>query len=114
MSVAAIVAARGAVFLDERRPGWADEIDVERLDLAECTACVLGQLFDAPEIEDPFLVGRDTLGLNYRRVLFLGFDRASADDTWQDTPPTRYDALNRAWAREIEARQANPTRRTTR
>ena len=35
---------KGARLLDEKRPGWADEIDVESLDLSNDCQCVLGQL----------------------------------------------------------------------
>jgi hypothetical protein len=36
---------RGAALLDERRPGWWDEVDVEALDLDLCSRCPLGQLW---------------------------------------------------------------------
>lgn len=35
----------GATLLDVLRPGWAEKIDLERLLLSSCSACVLGQLF---------------------------------------------------------------------
>lgn len=38
-------AARGAVLLDEKRPGWAAEIDLSVLVLDNACRCVLGQLF---------------------------------------------------------------------
>lgn len=40
-----VAAARGAEFLDQRRPGWADEIDLDTLDLRSLDDCVLGQLY---------------------------------------------------------------------
>jgi hypothetical protein len=36
---------RVALALDEMRPGWADEVDVARLDLEVATRCVFGQVF---------------------------------------------------------------------
>ncbi len=36
--------ARGAAYLDERAPGWRQRINLGRLNLSECTRCVLGQL----------------------------------------------------------------------
>jgi hypothetical protein len=36
---------RGAARLDERRPGWWDEVDVGRLLLEDECRCVLGQLW---------------------------------------------------------------------
>lgn len=38
-------APMGADLLDRVRPGWADKIDVETLDLSSCTRCVLGQMY---------------------------------------------------------------------
>lgn len=36
--------ARGAALLDEKYPGWADRINLERFDLGNACTCVLGQL----------------------------------------------------------------------
>lgn len=36
---------RGAELLDRLRPGWAAEIDVERLDVGDARHCPLGQLY---------------------------------------------------------------------
>jgi hypothetical protein len=36
---------RGAMALDMEVPGWADKIDLDRLDLWFCNRCVLGQLY---------------------------------------------------------------------
>ncbi len=37
-------AGRGAAYLDETTPGWADRIDLDNLRLSDKCACVLGQL----------------------------------------------------------------------
>jgi hypothetical protein len=36
---------RGAVLLDQERPGWRDEIDLATLDLSDGCSCILGQVF---------------------------------------------------------------------
>lgn len=36
---------KGAEFLDDIRPGWEDEIDIESLDMGYCRICILGQLY---------------------------------------------------------------------
>jgi hypothetical protein len=36
---------RGAALLDEKRPGWAKEIALDRLAMRSCTQCILGQLW---------------------------------------------------------------------
>lgn len=37
--------ARGVALLDDRRPGWAFDMSVEKLDMADSEWCVLGQLY---------------------------------------------------------------------
>lgn len=37
--------ARGTAWLDENRPGWIDEIDLDRLLMSSPCNCVLGQLY---------------------------------------------------------------------
>jgi hypothetical protein len=36
---------RGAELLDERRPGWDQEINLANLKISSCRNCVLGQLY---------------------------------------------------------------------
>lgn len=36
--------AAGAALLDRERPGWWEEVDTERLRMASCWRCILGQL----------------------------------------------------------------------
>lgn len=45
MSTTAERVARGAAWLDEKYPGWFNKIDLSILDLADCTQCVLGQVY---------------------------------------------------------------------
>ncbi len=58
LPMAAIVARveDGAAWLDEARPGWADLVDLNILDLDDPRCCVLGQVFggffDAPTTLD--------------------------------------------------------------
>lgn len=39
------VVVAGAEWLDETRPGWEQEIDLSSLFMADCSMCVLGQVF---------------------------------------------------------------------
>lgn len=68
---------QGAEFLDEFRPGWADEIDVEALDLASSDRCVLGQIYGS------FRDGLEVLGLSLSvsRVLGLNYE-ARSNKSW--------------------------------
>lgn len=45
MATAQEYAARGADLLDRYRPGWAEEIVPEGLDLADPCDCILGQIY---------------------------------------------------------------------
>lgn len=40
---AKLAVKRGIYWLDENYPGWAQQINLEMLDMSECTDCVIGQ-----------------------------------------------------------------------
>lgn len=80
--------ALGAAMLDAALPGWARRIMLDRLDLADCSSCILGQLYRG------FGPGVAALGL-HGRLTEHGF-RATRDVWW--------DALLAAWLAEIETR----------
>lgn len=104
-------AKAGASLLDVLRPGWAKQINLDALDLSNCSACVLGQLFghfDAG-LEKVFALKANDQAL-----------RHTLDDTGEDvsdragfsikdfTPDRErhYGNLTRAWKREIAKRLA--------
>lgn len=37
--------ARGSTYLDKKRPGWEDDINLDRLELCDGRQCILGQLY---------------------------------------------------------------------
>lgn len=85
---------RGAALLDERLPGWAQEIYVENLDLSDSCDCVLGQLFG------DYLKGVRVLGLadeTWAEPARLGFHRPDRRTQWE--------TLSRAWRSLIARRQ---------
>lgn len=93
-------AATGAAFLDERFPGWAEQIDLERLDLEAGCDCVLGQLYcDLPGTRNGFAKGVAWLNIDFNEdgpdLIDLGF--ISGDDY-------QYPELTAAWKPEIEKR----------
>lgn len=102
---AALRVARGADMLDSRIPGWAERIDVERLDLADGRVCILGQLCanDAfgccgwcNGIDDLFADdGRDDDG---NTPTDYGLETSGEHVTYRD--------LTVAWTREVMARTA--------
>lgn len=88
-------AQAGAVFLDEKCPGWAQSVIPHALDMSSPTLCVLGQMFTHYE------EGLYALGLTPERAVGLGF-RAEAQD---DEALNEHARLNSAWLPLIESRQ---------
>lgn len=87
--------AAGAAYLDVVKPGWHNKIDVERLNLASCHQCVIGQLVGE------YIVAAVGLSTNADAAV-LGF-YVTPDDREKGI---YYDALTRRWAKVIKARQA--------
>lgn len=91
-------AAAGAARLDKRCPGWADEIDLDTLNLNHGCLCILGQLYGS------YVSGARTLGFDpwKRTAESNGF----LPDEDHDLAP--YDGfaheLNAAWRAEILGR----------
>src|SRR5882672_9426584 len=88
---------RGAKLPDARRPGWADEIDVDELEMESTCNCIVGQLNNGSYLE-----GLWALDLNDDSANDYGFD--AYDDSEN---PHRWYELRQAWIEEIEERRAN-------
>jgi hypothetical protein len=88
--------ALGMAWLDEHRPGWAERVNVETLDLGDPCHCVLGQTGDLPD------------GDSYRSVVSangLAWGKARAFRGVGD-----WDALDAQWRTAILARRADVPR----
>lgn len=99
--------SRGAALLDRTHPGWAGQVDLAFLDLADCVACVLGQLFGA------YADGCDEMNLNMGSELIEGDDETAP---WLgfELPdglmpyalrPDGYEDMRIFWLREIRRRR---------
>lgn len=115
----------GIALLDEKMPGWWRKIDVEELDLSQCTACVLGQMFadDAnltreAGYESGYDFGQEALGLativggripGPGDVDYYGFDVPThvtdSLGNWLSLDRA-YAILTRMWAAAIRSRRA--------
>lgn len=90
---------RGAALLDEKLPGWENDIDLEKLDLAHDCKCVLGQLNG---------------GDYYRGTRRIGLETWNDERTYGFVPQTpigqrrRWENLTDAWRRLIRSRLAAP------
>ena len=77
---------RGIAFLDEHaEPGWRERIDLSTLDLVNCRACVLGQLYGTYHRA----LDSRKLGLSETKSVRCGFTLRSVNE----------DASDWAWAR---------------
>lgn len=86
---------RGATLLDERRPGWAEQVDLARLDMASPWQCVLGQ------------VGGGGIGCYNDTCEALGLAEADAQRAhgFETSVGESYGVLHGPWVDEIESRR---------
>lgn len=83
-------AANGARLLDREKVDWARKIDLRRLDISSTLECPLGQVYGS------YFTGWQELDL-------LTADEREAHGFVAG--PQHFPALNRAWRKEIRARQ---------
>lgn len=117
-------AERGAELLDNRWPGWWQEVDLSRLDLSNSCQCVLGQLgvdynragrqmLGADYTSNAYAEQQDTGYSLFTNVIFphLGMSEDDVqnygfDEFWEDDDEfTTYDGLTEAWTREVNDRR---------
>lgn len=102
--------AKGATLLDRERPGWADEIDLGKLDLNSGCRCVLGQLHgptgEYGESSPFYLYAQDLFGPSFlevdRGTVEHGFIASGSDESNAGA----YAVLDELWIEQIRARQA--------
>lgn len=86
--------AAGIEWLDAKKPGWVNEIDLDELDIIICWKCILGQLFGDfsrwPRLE-----------LTLNQLFEFGFD-APVNKPVQTR--AYYAELEDEWRRSIEER----------
>lgn len=79
----------GATLLDEKKPGWHEEINTDTLAIHLADHCICGQLFGS------FIVGRQ----------FLGIPRGGGDQYGFNAPQNSYTDLKNLWVEAIDARK---------
>lgn len=101
----------GAKLLDERRPGWAMRIDLDRLDMERSCNCVLGQEYEhdtGGDTEDgsAYSIGLDNLNLLPFREDSYGFDLYVPEINEHGlTLDEAYHLLDELWAEQVRARR---------
>lgn len=115
--------ARGARWLDQKRPGWAHEVKISTLDLKEATDCVLGQIASQVDVYDPepdanrpgifddFIISHESDPcvlrlLNLRKGLDADFLAAHGFSRDRDDTDMLWGRLNVAWKAAIRERRA--------
>lgn len=106
-------AARGAALMDEKRPGWRDRVDADRLQMCEPCGCIVGQDFrdewrnadeTGEDAQDPYLYGLAHLGLKDRFGDAMEIDHGFLADPWAERGGVvTYDDLNEAWVEILAA-----------
>lgn len=89
--------ARGAVLLDEKRPGWEQKIRVNELNMGSFCDCVIGQI-EGDFLRWPHLAPANQTGLMSTR--YYGFDSDGSVDG--------FELLQAAWLDAIAERLAPP------
>ena len=116
---------KGAALLDQKVPGWEKKIKVEKLQMAHCSHCMLGQLFGhdvetalgsamfgLPMKENYYPVhGGVDNGAGYLRGLRILGRKDGADIGCNVASPgiDSFEELRCAWVEEIVERRANET-----
>lgn len=90
--------AKGAELLDNERPGWADDIDLESLNMAEGNHCILGQLY-GDYVDGLYALGftRGWGSRGHGFTLHVGW--SSASDSMED-----WYTLHALWRKEVASR----------
>lgn len=105
--------AKGAALLDEKRPGWEHEIDLDILNISSGYTCVTAQLSGVQS----YHVGREQLDLtpgDDGTYVAHGFNAESCDDDCGGeggcggTQAKAYATLNALWKSLITTRLAAP------
>jgi hypothetical protein len=101
-------AARGVAYLDAHTPGWADRIDVGRLDMGRHCFCVLGQLHGqfSPAVEAAWPSAPFAQSIAHG-FLAVGMDMGSIDEIEQSIGD-EYRTLQDEWVRVIADRRLSP------
>jgi len=97
--------SEGAKWMDRHRPGWADRIDTDALDLQHCHKCVIGQIVSSYwAFVGRYQEDKATFHRNEAWAVQHGFSMPYAT-TWPDPHISRWKDLREAWITEVLARR---------
>lgn len=84
--------ARGAALLDRRRKNWRSKIDVDSLDMAHGSYCILGQLYGYYDDAPAYLIGGHMLST---------LPAENGFDVYENQGPRAFTNLTKAWQEEL-------------
>lgn len=96
---------RGAALLDEKWPTWAQDIDLDTLDVWSTTSCVTAQYAAHEGAQARFDEGLRLLDLSTREYIDHGFNTEPDPET-DYLSPEAYRPLNTLWRDLIQERRA--------
>jgi hypothetical protein len=92
---------RGAALLDEERPNWFEEIDLDELKMANCNHCILGQIYGEYDAGIEVLSGE---GIEEIYGPDQGFDREYHLISTKTERFQSYESLQAQWTAVINHR----------
>lgn len=101
---------RGAALLDEKWPTWAQDIDLDRLNIRSATSCVTAQYDHLMNLAEDgsdwgsWSGGMRRLDLNRQTYAEHGFNGEEGEDPY--VPESAYDTLNALWRSLILQRRS--------
>ncbi len=90
---------KGPEYMDEVRPGWYRQINLQRLNIASCYECIGGQL------EGEYADFKHAVGLSELQAYELGFVVNSIGKT-RDAIEENYNRLDEEWTQAVKDRLA--------
>lgn len=93
-------AARGAAFLDVKKPGWFRAVKITLLEMAQADRCIVGQNYNGF-----YTRGTEALGLSGHQEVSFGFLASATASEHPCAESISYERLNDAWVEEIRARR---------
>lgn len=100
-----VAVEKGAIMLDEKRPGWYQKVDLERLDLRFCARCVLGQISGNKRSMNPYDIECHALGLSPADAVAYGFNQDAAPEFASIRQSQSWADLTRLWREQITRRR---------
>lgn len=85
---------RGAVWMDQNYPGWAQRINLSNLDMGDCEACIIGQTIGTYDNFEPE---------GFSWAVDHGFDVGAAASI--ETIILAYSNLESCWTEEVHNRR---------